>query len=426
MPAVVQVQARFGPDTNESYADALGDAMRETLASTKQSQGSGFIISGEGVVVTNEHVVAQATQIKVRLADGSTRGATLVGSDERTDVAVLRMEALASCYPALSWGDSDKIAVGEDITAVGSPYGLGGSVSAGIISGRGRSVGTGPYADFLQIDAAINQGNSGGPLLGVDGRVVGINTAILAPTGGNIGIGFSLPSAMAQRVVAELLMNGKVSRTQLGLTVEGLTGDSAEALGLASSEGALVTSVDQGSPAYRAGIIPADVVLAVDGRPVSGMGALSAEVATFEAGRNVMLKLWRNGESQLVKLIPASKPDAALRAKELAGRAAPDSFVSLSGLELAGTTSTMNQVAGQSGAVSGLIVVSVAPNSPGEARGIAVGDIVVGLAGKPLVSTVQLTDAMAAARSSGRRNLLITVLHGRNTVWLALPVNPMD
>ncbi len=426
MPAVVQVQARFGPDTNESYEEALGDAMRETQASTKQSLGSGFIISGDGLVVTNEHVVAQATQITVRLADGSTRGATLVGSDERTDVALVRMEALASCYPALTWGDSDKISVGEDITAVGSPYGLGGSVSAGIISGRGRTLGNGPYSDFLQIDAAINQGNSGGPLLDEGGRVVGINTAILAPSGGNIGIGFSLPSAMAQRVVTELLARGKVSRTQLGLSVVALTGDSAEALGLTSSEGVLVVGIDPASPADRAGIVPADVVLAIDGRAVGGMGTLSAEVATFDAGRNVQFQLWRNGKPLSVGLVPVSRPDGALRAKELAGEAAPDAFVSLSGLQLTGTTSSLNEVAGQDQTAGGLIVVKVAQDSPGAARGIAVGDIIVGLAGKPLTSSVQFTDAIAAARAKGRRNLLITVLHGKNTVWMALPVNPND
>ncbi len=426
MPAVVQVEARFSPDTNESYEEVLGDAIRETQASTKQSLGSGFIVSGDGLVVTNEHVVAQATQITVRLADGSTRGATLVGSDERTDIALLRMEALSRCYPALTWGDSDKISAGEDITAVGSPFGLGGSVSAGIISGRGRTLGTGPYHDFLQIDAAINQGNSGGPLLDMGGRVVGINTAIMASAGGNIGIGFSLPAAMAQRVVAELLVQGKVSRTQLGLGVTNLTGDMADALGLSSSDGVLVTNVVAGSPADRAGIAAADVVLAVDSRAVNGIGALSAEVASFEAGSNVQFKLWRNGKPLAVELVPVSKPDAAVRAKELAGVAAPDSFVSLSGLELAGTTSSMNEVAGQNEAAGGLIVVKVAPNSPGAARGIAVGDIIVGLAGKPLVSTVQLTDSIAVARAEGKRNILIMLLHGKNLVWMALPINSKD
>lgn len=426
MPAVVQVQARFGPDTNESYEEVLGDAMRETQASNRQSQGSGFIVSGDGLVVTNEHVVAQATQITVRLADGSTRGATLIGSDERTDVALLRMEALARCYPALIWGDSDKIRVGENITAVGSPFGLGGSVSAGIVSGRGRSLGAGPFHDFLQIDAAINQGNSGGPLLDENGRVVGINTAILAPSGGNIGIGFSLPAAMAQRVVAELFLHRRTSRTQLGLSMEDLTGDIAEALGLSSSRGVLVNNVVPGSPADRAGILSADAVLAVDGRPVSNLGALSAEVATFAAGRNVRLDVWRNGGPISVELVPASKTDAAGRAKELAGVAVPGSIVSLSGLQLAGTTSSMNEVAGQNGAAGGLIVVAVAPDSPGASRGIAVGDIIVGLAGKPLTSTVQFTDAVSAARTMGKRNILVTLLHGKNTVWMALPVNPRE
>ena len=426
MPAVVQVQARFGPDTNESYEEMLGDAIRQTQASSRQSLGSGFIVSGDGLVVTNEHVVAQATQITVRLADGSTRGATLVGSDERTDIALLRMEALARCYPAVTWGDSDKISVGENITAVGSPFGLGGSVTAGIISGRGRSLGTGPYHDFLQIDAAINQGNSGGPLLDESGRVVGINTAILAPSGGNIGIGFSLPAAMAQRVVAELFLHGKTSRTQLGLSTEGLTGDIAEALGLSSSRGVLVTDVVSGSPADRAGILSSDVVLAVDGRPVSNLGALSAEVATFVADRKVRFDLWRDAGPLAVEVVPAAKPDAAGRAKELAGVAAPGSIVSLSGLQLAGTTSSMNEVAGQNGAAGGLIVVAVAQGSAGEARGIAVGDIVIGLAGKPLTSTVQFIDAVAAARAAGKRNILTTILHGRNTVWMALPVNLRD
>ena len=423
MPAVVQVEARFGPDTNESYEDALGDAMRETQASKKLSQGSGFIVSGEGLVVTNEHVVAQATQITLRLPDGSTRGASLVGSDERTDVALLRMEALARCYPALTWGNSEKARVGEDITAVGSPFGLGGSVSAGIISGRGRAVGDGPYHDFLQIDAAINHGNSGGPLLDTSGRVVGINTAILAPEGGNIGIGFSLPSAMAQRVVAELLAQGKVSRTQLGLSVQVLTGDVANALGLPSNEGVLVTAVMPGSPADRAGLAASDVVLSVNGRAVSGMGALSAAVATFEADNNVRFQVWRDGAPLAIDLVPLAKPDAALRAKGLAEAAAPDTIVSLSGLQLAATTSSMNEVAGHNEAIGGLIVVKVAQDSPGAARGIAVGDVIMGLAGKQLTSTAQFTDAVAAARAMGRRNILLMLLHGRNPVWMALPIN---
>lgn len=424
LPAVVQVQARFGPDTNESFEEALGDAMRQTQASDRQSLGSGFIVSGEGLVVTNEHVVAQATQITVRLADGSIRGATLVGSDERTDIALLRMEALARCYPALTWGDSDKIQVGEDITAVGSPYGLGGSVSAGIISGRGRTIGAGPYHDFLQIDAAINQGNSGGPLLDTGGRVVGINTAILAPAGGNIGIGFALPSAMAQRVIAELEAQGKVTRTQLGLTVESLTGDVAEALGLSSGNGVLVTGVAPDSPAERAGIHVSDVVLSIDGRPINGMGALSAEFATFGVNRGVQFGLWRDGRPLAVQLLPVSKPDAVNRAKELAGKALPGSFLSISGLQLTGTTKRMNELAGQNAFASGLIVVAVAPGSPGEARGVAVGDIIVAVGGQQLSSTQQFAEAVSAASALGRRNLLITVLHGKNVVWIALPINP--
>lgn len=424
MPAVVQVQGRFDSEINESYEEVLGDAIRETLSSAKQSHGSGFIVSGDGLVVTNEHVISGATQITVRLADGSVRGATLVGSDERTDIALLRMEVLKRCYPTLTWADSDKVRAGENVTAVGSPFGLGGSVTAGIISGRGRSLGTGAYSDFLQIDAAINQGNSGGPLLDESGRVIGINTAILSPAGGNIGIGFSLPSTMAQRIVAELLLHGKTSQTQLGLTLENLTGDIAEALGLSSSHGVLVFDVAADSPSEMAGILPSDVILAVDGRPVRDMGSLSAEVATFAAGRSVQLDLWRNGGPASVKIVPAAKPDAATRARELLREATPGSLIAHAGLQLAGTTSSMNEVAGQNIAAGGLIVVAVAPDSPAASRGIAVGDIITGLAGKSLISTVQFTNALDQARATGKRNILITLQHGRKTVWMALPVNP--
>ena len=426
MPAVVQVLALSAADTTESYAETLGDAMRQTQASARQAQGSGFIIAGSGLVITNEHVISQATQIMVKLADGSVRGATLLGRDERTDVALLQIEALARCYPALTWGDSDRIAAGDEVTAVGSPFGLGGSVSAGIISGRGRSVGDGPYHDFLQTDAAINQGNSGGPLLDSAGRVVGINTAILSPAGGNIGIGFSLPAAMARRVAAELVARGRISRIELGLSVQGLTGDSAEALGLASHQGILVMDVQAGSPAERAGILAADAILAVNGRPISGMGALSAEIATLEPGRPVNLRVWRRGQPMAIEIVPDFKPEAAQRALALAATAEPGSLVRFSGLDLAGTTSRLNDVAGQNEAAGGLIVVAVAPHSPGAARGIAVGDIIVGLAGKPLGSTVQLTDAIAEARAAGRRNILVTVLHGKSTAWMALPVNSND
>lgn len=424
MPAVVQVQGRYGADSNESFEEVLGDAIRETQTSNKQSHGSGFIISGDGLVVTNEHVISGATQITVRLADGSLRGAVLLGSDERTDIALLRMEALKRCYPALTWADSEKARAGENVTAVGSPFGLGGSVTAGIISGRGRSLGSAEYHDFLQIDAAINSGNSGGPLLDESGRVIGINTAILAPAGGNIGIGFSLPSSMAQRVVAELLLHGKTARTHLGLSLENLTGDMAEALGLPSNHGVLVLDVAAASPSETAGIVPSDVILAVDGRLVRDLGSLSAEVATFSAGRGVRLDLWRTGAPMTVSLVPAAKPDAIARAGSLLREAMPGSLIAHAGLQLAGTTSSMNLVAGQRAAVSGLIVVAVTPGSPAASRGIAVGDIISGLAGRPLTSTVQFTDAIDAARATGRRNVLITLQHGNKSVWLALPTRP--
>lgn len=422
MPAVVQVLARVGSEQGESYEEVLGDAMRQTLSSSKQSHGSGFIVSGDGLIVTNEHVVSGAAQISVKLADGSVRGATLVGSDERTDIALLRIEALARCYPALTWGNSDNVVAGEDVTAVGSPFGLGGSVSAGIVSGRGRSLSTGSFHDFLQIDAAINQGNSGGPLLDAAGRVIGINTAILSPAGGNIGIGFSVPSSMAQRVIAELAARGRIARTELGLGVQDLSGDAAEALGLPAPRGVLVTDVQQAGAGQRAGILVADVITAVGGRPVESMGALSAEVVTFEPQAPVPLTIWRSGRQLAITLTPDEKPDATRRAAQLTAAAEPGSLISIAGLQLAGTTDALNELAGQGGVLGGLIVVAVAPGSPAESRGIAIGDIITGISGQPLASTVQFTDAVEAARAAGRRNILVTLKHGRDSAWMALPV----
>jgi serine protease Do len=261
-------------------------------------------------------------------------------------------------------------------------------------------------------------------LLDTGGRVVGINTAILAPSGGNIGIGFALPAEMAQRVIVELQTQGKVSRTQLGLAVENLTGDIAEALGLSSGNGVLVTGVEPGSPAERAGLRASDVVLSVDGHAVSSLGALSAEVATFGANRSVQFDLWRNGSPLTLQLLPIAKPDAADRANKLAAEAPSGSFIAISGLQLTGTTRNLNEVAGLNELAQGLIVVAVAPGSPGEARGMAVGDIIVAVGGQQLTSPQQFSEAVSAARTLSRRNLLITVLHGRNLVWLALPADP--
>jgi serine protease Do len=227
---------------------------------------------------------------------------------------------------------------------------------------------------------------------------------------------------MAQRVIAELQSHGKISRTQLGLSVESLTGDIAEALGLSSSNGVLVTGVEPGSPAERAGLLASDVVLSVDRRAVNSLGALSAEVATFEANRGVQFDLWRDGQPLSVQLLPVLKPDATVRAKELAGEASADTLFSISGLQLTGTTKSLNEVAGQNAFAGGMIVVAVTPGSPGSARGIAIGDIIVAIGGRPLLSAQQFSDAVTAARNTGRRNMLITVVHGRNTVWMALPI----
>ena len=270
--------------------------------------GTGFIISASGEIVTNNHVVDGADTVTVKLADGTSLKAEVVGADPATDLAVIRVKADHD-LPALQWGDSDQLKVGQDVVAIGNPFGLGNTVTAGIVSALGRDIQSGPFDDYIQTDAAINQGNSGGPLFNADGQVVGINTAIVSPTGGSVGIGFAVPSDMAQKVVADLAADGKVERGWLGVQIQPVTDDIAAAVGIDAAKGALIADVSDGTPAAKAGFRRGDIVTAVNGTAVDDPSDLTRLIATAKPGEQVSVALLRAGKPAELEVTLGNRAD---------------------------------------------------------------------------------------------------------------------
>lgn len=310
-PAVVQIEARPEQPRFEGYAmgNPFGEGMNgfsggqveEGGSSARAALGSGFIIDPSGLIVTNNHVVANARTVKVKFSDGRELRGRVLGRDPKTDLAVVRIEG-GGRFTAIPWGDSDNIRVGDGVFAVGSPFGLGNSVTSGIVSARGREIGAGPYDDFLQVDAAINSGNSGGPLFNANGQVIGVNTAIFSPSGGNVGIGFAIPSRMAQSIVRQIATEGRVSRGRIGVALQSLTPDIARELGLADVQGALIADVEPGGPAAQAGLQRGDVVTSFAGRPIDDSRALSRAVAQAKKGTTVSATVVRGGRPARVEL----------------------------------------------------------------------------------------------------------------------------
>jgi len=268
--------------------------MQQQQAPAQRALGSGFIVDRSGIVLTNNHVVDGASEVKVQLSDGREFTGRVLGTDPKTDVAVVRINGGGN-FRAVQWGDSDHIRVGDSVFAVGSPFGLGNTVTSGIISARSRDIGEGPYDDFLQVDAAINSGNSGGPLFDASGRVVGINTAIYSPSGGNVGIGFAIPAQMARKVAEQIVAHGSVARGHIGVALQEVTPDIADAMGMKNTDGALIASVDVDSPAFFSGLKQGDVVQSFSGKPVKDGRAFARMVAEAEAGKRVPITVVRDG-----------------------------------------------------------------------------------------------------------------------------------
>jgi serine protease Do len=399
-PAVVNVQvtmkANAGEDEDTQMSDRgtqqqLEEFMRQfaerfgqqgqrqqRVHPKQQALGTGFIIDPSGIIVTNFHVAGKADSITVTLTDGRKLTAKLLGGDEKTDLAVLKVKS-DKPLPYVEFEDGNKVKVGQPVMAVGNPFGLGGTVTTGIVSARGRDIQSGPFDDYIQTDAAINRGNSGGPLFDMDGKVIGINTAIFSPTGGSIGLGFAIPSSVASPVVSQLRDHGRVERGLLGVQIQPVTDDISNSLSLGSTKGALVAQVEPNSSASKAGVQSGDVIKTVDGKDIPTVRDLTRTIASFTPGSTVKLGLVRDGKDMTVsaKLGDYANMNKQAKAdedndKSQDGKVSPGSF----GFSLAPISPEARQQLGIKDGVKGALIASVESGSPAEDQGLRAGDII--------------------------------------------------
>ncbi len=365
------------------------------------SQGSGFVISADGYVVTNNHVVEGGDEITVVWSDGTERVATLIGTDKKTDLALIRVEAKTD-LPYVAFGSSDGLRVGDWVVAVGNPFGLGGTVTAGIVSARGRDIGAGPYDDFIQIDASINRGNSGGPTFGLDGQVVGVNTAIYSPSGGNVGIGFAIPSELAKKVIAELKENGSVERGWLGVGIQPVSPEIAESLELEGTKGALVANVAKGSPAERAGLQTGDIIRTINGVQMDEPKSVSRAVADLDPNADAKLSIWRDGKDKKITVKLGRAPGDQVAALE----------TTPSDLEELGLALTSSD--------EGVTISGVDPTSQAADKGLRPGDIIVKVAGKEVTSPEDVSREIKRVREDDRKAVLLLVKKENGQRFVAL------
>jgi len=414
-----------GAPLDEFFRDFFGDkgapGAPNPPASRVASLGSGFIIDPSGLIVTNNHVIANAEQITVTFSDDTTLQAEVVGRDAVSDLALLKVEPKAP-LPAASWGDSTKARVGDWVLAIGNPFGLGGTVTSGIISATARDIHSGPYDDFLQTDASINRGNSGGPMFNLAGEVIGINTAIFSPSGGSIGIGFAIPSASARPLIDQLRANGKVARGWIGARIQPVTDDIAEAIALDRSRGAMIAAVDPASPAAQSKLQPGDVILAYDGKPIDRSRQLPRLVADTAPDTLVKLSMWRDGKEQEVEIkVAALNPNRPAPPPPEPERPKPPPSVEALGLKLAKPTAELRKQFSLTDTTKGAVITEVPQNSPGAAQGLRAGDLVVAVGHEPVGSLEELQQRVAAARKNGRKNVILRVEREGNTRFIALP-----
>jgi serine protease Do len=371
------------------FAERFGQqGQRQQRAHPKaQAVGTGFIVDPSGIIVTNFHVAGKADSITVTLQDGRKLQAKLLGGDEKTDLAVLKVKS-DKALPYVEFEDASKIKVGQPVMAVGNPFGLGGTVTTGIVSARGRDIQSGPFDDYIQTDAAINRGNSGGPLFDMDGKVIGINTAIFSPTGGSIGLGFAIPSSMAQPVVEQLKAHGRVERGLLGVQIQPVTDEIASSLSLGSTNGALVAQVEPNSAAQKAGIQEGDIIKSVDGKDIPTVRDLTRTIAGFTPGSTVKLAVLRDGKETTVnaKLGDYSKVGKQAKVEEdkdksgQDGKVSPGSF----GFSLAPLSPETRQQLGLKDTVKGALIAAVESGSPAEEQGLRAGDVIQQVGREPV------------------------------------------
>jgi serine protease Do len=436
-PAVVQIatistlheqddeQSDASPEQQQmpDFQGPMGDMLRRYFGQQghggggpqreQRALGSGFIVDPAGYIVTNNHVVDGAHAVSVTLTDGKKYKAKVIGHDAKTDLALVKIDA-GHPLPYVSFGDSDNEHEGDWVIAVGNPFGLGGTVTAGIVSGHGRDINSGPYDDFLQIDAPINPGNSGGPLFNQSGQVVGIDTAIYSPSGGSVGIGFAIPSNVARNIVDQLRQHGSIARGYLGVQMQPLTDSLAKAVGLPNDQGVLVNAVTKDSPAAHADLQQGDVITAFNGHAITGTRDLAMAVANTPSGKAASMTVWRNGHSHAVSITVGG--DGANRVAS-AGDAVHEKPV---GMSLAALTPDMREQLNLAPGTSGVVVAKVTPGSNADESGVQAGDIIQRVGGDPVRSPDQVANAIHAAQHNKKDAITMLVMRNGVSSYLGL------
>ncbi|MGE0286406.1 MAG: Do family serine endopeptidase [Bradyrhizobium sp.] len=380
-------------------------------------QGSGFFISSDGYAVTNNHVVDGADKVEVTTDDGKTYSAKVIGTDPRTDLALIKVSGRTD-FPFAKLSDG-KPRIGDWVLAVGNPFGLGGTVTAGIVSASGRDIGNGPYDDFIQIDAPVNKGNSGGPAFDVSGEVMGVNTAIYSPSGGNVGIAFSIPASTVKSVVAQLKDKGTVSRGWIGVQIQPVTDDIADSLGMKKAEGALVAEPQANGPAAKAGIQSGDVITGVNGAPVKDAKELARTIGGMAPGNAVKLNVLHKGQEKVINLTLGQLPNT-LEAKAAFDKDSGKSSRGADVPKLGMTVAPANSVAGAG--KEGVVVTEVDPKSAAAERGFKEGDVILEVGGKSVASADDVREAISAARSDNKNSVLMRIKSGGSSRFVAVPL----
>jgi serine protease Do len=381
------------------------------------SVGTGFIVDPSGLIVTNNHVVENAEQIAVTLNDGTTLAAKLVGRDEKTDIALLKIVARKP-LPAAHFGDSDKARIGDWVIAIGNPFGLGSTVTAGIISARNRDIEAGPYDDFIQTDAPINKGNSGGPLFDMDGNVVGVNSAIFSPTGGSVGIGFAIPSNLVRQVVGQLRQFGSVRRGWVGIRIQPVTQDIAEGMGLHATAGALVGDVSPNGPAAKAGIRSGDVITAFDGKKITDPRSLSRIAADTQIGKTVNVDLLRKGKKITVRLTVVRLSEGGAKSAPIPAK--PKTKLSQLGLSLSPLDNDARAEFKLPGGVQGVVVTDVIPDSLAAEKNFQAGDVIVSVQDQPVRTPADFQRRVNADAKAGKKVEILLINRAGALTFVAL------
>lgn len=450
MPAVVNIAAvttsdtrgrtlpqlpQLGPDTPfgdlfEEFFNRRGQGQQGERQAPQQrrsqSAGSGFVIDASGIVVTNNHVIGDANEITVVFGDGLRLKAEVIGKDAKVDLALLRVKH-DKPLPFVKFGDSDKMRIGDPVMAIGNPFGLGGSVSSGIVSARNRDIQQGPYDTYIQTDAAINKGNSGGPLFNMAGEVIGINTAILSPTGGSVGIGFAVPSALAINIVEQLREFGETRRGWLGVRIQNVDDATAEALGLGTARGALVAGIDEKGPAKPAGLEVGDVIVKFDGKEVKDSRDLPRIVAATPVGKDVPVQIMRKGK-ELAKTVKLGRLEDGEKVQQASAKPSSEpakpATTSALGLELSAQSDDLRKRYSIKEGLKGVVITKVDSNSNAADKRILVGELIVEIGQEPVNSPEDVTKRLEALKKEGKKSALLLVSNGQGEVrFVAVTMN---